>query len=61
MKGITGLTLHIVLLEGGHCNWGVGLYSESPWIRYSKRDGIMQRYWFRIKWVDIGVANISEV
>ena len=26
---------------------GVGLYSESPWSRYSREDGIMQRYWYR--------------
>ena len=31
----------MALLEGGHCNRGVGLYSESPWIRYSIGDDVM--------------------
>ena len=31
----------MALLGGGHCNWGDGLYSESPWIRYSTGDDVM--------------------
>ena len=28
------------ITRGGHCNWGIGLYSESPWIRYSIGDDV---------------------